>query len=285
MSGKTSFKTLLKAGSSNPKVNLQGVRAQRERLQQLKERPAPAAPIPQGAPKALPVPQQPEPVAAAHAAVGSTAPLFIPSPRFVGARTGYIFKADDRGIGYYRDGSAPFTSTLPVLQPGLLTVGTPDAATSATAGDALPTDFFDNPQQDPANAGKSVAHTRKEETLRQEMDEFNKLVSEDLVAAAEADVDEEEDEEESKLREAVDVARHLQTRVTLLRSMAGTTTESGRKRGAADAGIVTGEASSGVGAGDDFGHGEDQREEEGEDDDDDDDTAWLIGLDWRAKGT
>lgn len=51
-----------------------------------------------------------------------------------------------------------------------------EAAVGATS--ALPTDFFDNPQMDPANKGKAkaLASTRKEQTLRDEMEEFQRAV-------------------------------------------------------------------------------------------------------------
>eukprot|EP00966_Prymnesium_polylepis_P016228 374360-Prymnesium_polylepis.1 len=62
------------------------------------------------------------------------------------------------------------------------------------------------------------------------MDEFTRLVEEDLEAAAQADVDEEEDEEEARLREAVAVARsleggleHLKRKVAAARLPAGWT--------------------------------------------------------------
>ena len=284
MSGKTSFKTLLKAGSSNPKVNLQSVRTQRDRLEKLKERPAapgaPASKVLRG-PTAQPalLQSQPEQPAATIKGASSSAPTFVPSARFVGARPGYVFKLDQRGLGYYSDGllvEGGGPSVAKISEPHTL-----DPGAIAEARGALPTDFFDNPQQDPANAGKTVAHTRKEETLRQEMDEFNKLVSEDLAAAAEADIEEEDDEEEGKLREAVDLARHLETRVNQLRSLVGTRSESEPKRG--DHKVVGG-GSSGDGASGEVGKDDSDEDDENDEEDVDEEQTAMLSLDWRAKG-
>ena len=55
---------------------------------------------------------------------------------------------------------------------------TEEVEVAAGATSALPTDFFDNPQMDPANKGKAkeLASTRKEQTMRDEMEEFQKAV-------------------------------------------------------------------------------------------------------------
>ena len=47
-------------------------------------------------------------------ATSSKGPIFVSSSNFTGAKTGYVFKNGDRGIGYYLD--AALTSKLEVLQ-------------------------------------------------------------------------------------------------------------------------------------------------------------------------
>ena len=84
----------------------------------------------------------------------------------------------------------------------------------------MPDNFFDNPQNDPANKGKAVAATRKEQTLQDEMDEFNSMVKADLAAADVAAEDDEEDLEEQKLRDEVFIARQLEERLDHLKARA-----------------------------------------------------------------
>eukprot|EP00965_Chrysotila_dentata_P070352 2324708-Pleurochrysis_carterae.AAC.5 len=218
--GKTSFKSLLSKGASDPLISLAAVRQQRQRLEQLKQRqrPADAAPPPKRpahesqsavsrvntatsqaeatwqAP-AAPAPIMPSPPVTA--APGRA--QFMPAAAFFGARPGYVFKIGDFGLGYYRDVSggavededAMVASKHAAMSSALVNTRVSDAAAVAEASDremgeggaaaavaaaALPTDFFDNPQQDPANKGKEVAATRKEQTLRDEMEEFQKQV-------------------------------------------------------------------------------------------------------------
>ena len=62
-----------------------------------------------------------------------------------------------------------------------------------------------------------MASTQKAQTLNEEVAEFNKLVEDDLKAADVADEDAEENEEESKLREAVSMARELESKLDSLK--------------------------------------------------------------------
>lgn len=193
MSKKTSFKDLLAKGGSNPLVNLQGLQQQRRKIEELKHK-ASSGPNQEPASKRQAMGASSgasfQPTLRAGAGAVSTAAQYIPAPTFAGARRGYTFKAGPRGIGYYADGAGTTACVL-----GSITTESSTAAGRGTVGDAggsaaglsgmadgddggapLPGDFFDNPQSDPANRGKDVAATRKEQQLRDEMEEFNKLV-------------------------------------------------------------------------------------------------------------
>ena len=85
---------------------------------------------------------------------------------FAGRRLGFVFKAGERGLGYYRDGDAPHVPASDA-EPDAHEATSPDDAATATAaargsGSALPQGFFDNPQLDPANRGKEVTRTVKD---------------------------------------------------------------------------------------------------------------------------
>ena len=122
MSKKTSFKQLLGGVGSNPLVNLQGVRAQRQKLDELRAPKRPAAGA--AAAAAAPPPKRAAPKAALVAYGGSdddddddddappqlAAPAFEPAGAFLGARPGYAFRMGDRGLGYYSDGRGPAAS-------------------------------------------------------------------------------------------------------------------------------------------------------------------------------
>ena len=271
MSKKTSFKQLLSKTGSDPTVSLQNVRAQREKLQQLKAPTGAIAPAAKAAreharPAAAAPPSAPPPTSV------STSTTFMPAGMFAGKRPGYVFKAGPDGVGYYRDEMQPAP-----LEPA-------DAAADDAEGEAstsaLPSNFFDNPQNDPANRGKQVAKTQKAQTLNDEMADFNKLVEADLVAADAADEEADEDEEEAKLRDAVSVAREMEMKIAVLKrkraefadGATGAQPATEAAKAEADGSVVA------DGGGGDGGGG-------GGDDDDDDDGADLSGmLDWRSKG-
>ena len=98
---KTSFKELLSKGASNPRVNVQNVRDQRQRLDTLKRSAQPAAASAQPPPAkrvasssdapALPAPKT-------SAAAGGQ-PAFVYAPTFAGLRPGYAFKSGPQGVG------------------------------------------------------------------------------------------------------------------------------------------------------------------------------------------
>ena len=99
---KTSFKELLSKGASNPRVNVQNVRDQRQRLDTLKRSAQPAAASAQPPPAkrvasssdapALPAPKT-------SAAAGGQ-PAFVYAPTFAGLRPGYAFKSGPQGVGF-----------------------------------------------------------------------------------------------------------------------------------------------------------------------------------------
>ena len=292
MSGKTSFKKLLAKSGSNPTVSISNVRAQKERVQQLKTagggsgggsgsdgppskvartsaapvRPPPTAVMPVAAPTA---PAAPPPVATA------TAASFMPAGMFAGRRPGFIFQLGELGLGYYRDSTAPPPpSSAAAAEPTASTAAPIAAATSAADADAepaaagaLPSGFFDNPQLDPANKSKEVAPTKKQQSLNEAMDEFTALVKDDLKAAEQGDEVAEEDEEEAKLREAISVARELEGRVAGLRERASAVAAAGSAPAAAPAPA-----------------GQPVDDDDDDDDDEEEDALALLNSDWRAKG-
>lgn len=69
----------------------------------------------------------------ADQAGGASAEWFMPSAAFVGARAGYIFKRDEQGTGYYRDGadatSAAAGTSAPTLPAGWVSGQTPEGYT------------------------------------------------------------------------------------------------------------------------------------------------------------
>ena len=292
---KTSFKNLLKSSGSNPMVNLQSVRAQREVYQQLRQTDsapaskkaktaaaaAPPAPPPPGALAALPLP--PQAPARAHpppSIPGGAQRTFEPAGMFAGRRPGFVFKMGSSGLGYYRDESSADEMNPPAARSGgLVAYGSDDdeadedqPADAADAASALPGNFFDNPQADVRNKGKAVAVTQKEQTLKDELADFERAVADDLVAADDADDVAEEDEEEAKLREAVSVARELEQKIASLKQRREDA-ESLAVAAAAKATQPGASSSAGASPGVDD-----------DDDDDDDDESALNVLDWRAKG-
>ena len=143
---------------------------------------------------------------------------FMPAPTFAGPPAGYIFQMGPSGVGYYRGGCNGTTlrHSLPILK-------------RRRRKGALPNAFFDDPQNDPANKGKEVVRTNKEQSLNEELDAFNKEVEEDLKAADAADEEEEEDEEEGRLREEVAIAGALEAKMDGLKRKRGRW-PSGRRR-------------------------------------------------------
>ena len=57
--------------------------------------------------KRAPEPKPPPPPASEPVEVGEDVDGFMSAARFAGARTGYVFKRDDRGLGYYLDNPKP----------------------------------------------------------------------------------------------------------------------------------------------------------------------------------
>ena len=269
MAPKTSFKQLLTKSGSNPTVNLQNVRAQREKLQQLKQ--------PAGAPSAkaerpasgATSSSRPTASVAPPAAASSSSSSFVPAATFAGARPGFAFKAGPQGVGYYREGEEESEAVT------TFTGGDEPMGEGEDGGEssALPRGFFDNPQNDPANKGKEVARTQKQQTLNEELDDFNKEVEADLIAAEAADEAADDDEEEFKLREAVAVARALDARIAGLKRQREAIASA---RGRGDEGAAAASAEAGPSKGGDGG------EDEEEDDDEEVDLGSL--LDWRTKG-
>ncbi|KAJ1639212.1 hypothetical protein T492DRAFT_938215 [Pavlovales sp. CCMP2436] len=224
MAGKVNFKQLMKV-QATPEAGggLGKIKEHRERLLALKQqapgqkRPAEAAPSSQ--------PKRVAPPPASPAA--AEGPGFTASAAYAGSRPGYAFTSGALGTGYYRDTSQPpppaaasarvvaFADDGPAgVPPGFFDDGVAPAASGAQdapphAGDdgaqpasSLPSGFFDNPREDPANATRKaqVSETKKGELLRQELASFEKSI-EPEVEVADA-VDELEDEAEGEYRAA-----------------------------------------------------------------------------------
>ena len=253
MASKTSFKKLLSKSAAKPTVNIQDVRAKREQLNSLKNPASSAAPT--KAPTMPSAAAPPPPPQAASSSAG-----FMPAPTFAGRRPGYIFQMGPSGVGYYRDALQPEPAAAPLAA---------DAEEEEAPKGALPNAFFDDPQNDPANKGKEVARTNKEQSLNEELDAFNKEVEEDLKAADAADEEEEEDEEEGRLREEVAIAGALEAKMDGLKRKRA---EMAERAAAVESKKGRAEAEAAVEEGD-------------EDDDEEDDGALhdLLNGDWRAK--
>jgi len=169
------------------------------------------------------------------------------------------------------------------------------------AAAALPTDFFDNPQQDPANKGKEVAATRKEQTLRDEMEEFQKQVSVSLEEAALLDAEDLEEEAVASMREEAFTQVLLEERVSKLRkrlASAPADTPARQQAAAAPSSAVEAGPSAMPSVAQTHAPDAEQAADMGtashaggiavdDDDDDDDDEVedgGLSALDWRTKG-
>ena len=63
--------------------------------------------------KRAPEPKPPPPPAPEPVEVGEDVDGFMSAARFAGARTGYVFKRDDRGLGYYLDNPKPASRPNP----------------------------------------------------------------------------------------------------------------------------------------------------------------------------
>ena len=300
-SKKTSFKQLLAKGASNPRVNVQSVRDQRDRLDSLK-RGAPTAGAAQPPSKRPAVAPPAAPALPAPSSSSSRpASSFVPAPTFAGKRPGFVYKSGPRGVGYYAEGAAAAAASEPqgasmpfATKPSFAAIAAAEEAEEEEGAEveaqaasedaaavpgaaALPTDFFDNPQKDPANRAKAkeMASTHKEQQMRDEMEEFQKSVAPDLKAADAADAVDEEDDVDAAAREEAYVEHDLKQRVGQLKE----------RRAEALARLPVVAAGGGdVGAAAPAAAGAGAEEEEGDDDDDDDDDIDLqAALDWRAK--
>jgi len=283
------------------------VREQRNRLLELKNRDrhgtssgaiaAPAKPAANVAARALAICTN-EPVAASSVRQSVLLPTqsspamgdFIAAAVFGGWRKGYVFKRDALGTGYYRDYAAPVADVKDVesLVANSTAANAPDAAEGgddvgvALQEGSLPKDFFDNPQEDPANKGRNVAATRKEQTLREEMADFQKLISGDLEASAAADAEDLEDEAEAKEIGEAYTQVSLSQRLKRLREKVEDGTASANKslhahHALGDLGPTNNDAK-------DYGEADNANDgaEDDDEDEDEEDDGWAT-LDWRAK--
>ena len=301
-SKKTSFKQLLAKGASNPRVNVQSVRDQRERLDSLKRgAPSTSAAQPPSKRPAVSAPAPPALPAPSSRGSGTPPTSFVPAPTFAGPRPGFVYKSGPRGVGYYAEGTLlapgaqPQSAPKPfAVKPSFSAIAaeeeeeddgeaetqtTPEAAAAVAAGSAtLPTDFFDNPQQDPSNRAKAkeMASTRKEQQMRDEMEEFQRSVASDLAAADAADAVDEEDDVDAAAREEAYVEHDMRQRVGQLKERRAEALA--RLPAAAAVGSATGGGAADGAA----GTGADKSEND-DDDDDDDDIDLQAALDWRAK--
>ena len=104
---KTSFKELLSKGASNPRINVQNVRDQRQRLDTLKRSAQPAASAQQPPAKRVASSSDAPALAAQKTSVAAGGqPAFLYAPTFAGLRPGYAFKNGPKGTGYYLEDKA-----------------------------------------------------------------------------------------------------------------------------------------------------------------------------------
>ena len=97
---KTSFKELLSKGASNPRINVQNVRDQRQRLDTLKRSAQPAASAQQPPAKRVASSSDAPALAAPKTSVAAGGqPAFVYAPTFAGLRPGYAFKSGPQGVG------------------------------------------------------------------------------------------------------------------------------------------------------------------------------------------
>ena len=103
---KTSFKELLSKGASNPRINVQSVRDQRQKLDTLKRSGQPAAASAPPAKRAASSSAAPALIAPKTSAAAGGHAAFVYAPTFAGLRPGYAFKTGPQGVGYYHEGGA-----------------------------------------------------------------------------------------------------------------------------------------------------------------------------------
>ena len=103
---KTSFKELLSKGASNPRINVQSVRDQRQKLDTLKRSGQPAAASAPPAKRASSSSAAPALIAPKTSAAAGGHAAFVYAPTFAGLRPGYAFKTGPQGVGYYHEGGA-----------------------------------------------------------------------------------------------------------------------------------------------------------------------------------
>ena len=293
--GKTSFKDLLAKGGSNPLVNLQSLKDQRRKVDELKQRERAAAAAAAAAAEEPPAKRRAIAAAAPPGARAVAAPAdapagFLACASFAGARPGYTFKAGPAGVGYYledAEGAAGGSSAGGRASAGAVaaTAEADDAGAGAGgAAPSLPGGFFDNPQEDPSNRGREVAATNKEQQLREEMDEFNKLVRADIETAKANDAEEIEEEADLSQLQALQEQVQLSKRVDGLHDMRQKALVVAARVAQEVAATKAERAAAAADDGDPGAAPSAAREEEEEEDDDDEDDGGLSSLDWRARG-
>ena len=110
---KTSFKELLSKGASNPRINVQNVRDQRQKLDTLKRSGQPAAASAQPpAKRATTSSDAPALLAPKTSATAGGRTAFVYAPTFAGLRPGYAFKTGPQGVGYYLEDGAGATAAV-----------------------------------------------------------------------------------------------------------------------------------------------------------------------------
>lgn len=247
-SQKTSFKALLKVQASPAAGGGVGkIKEHRDRLTDVRQqyKPSAARAAPPGAvagkrdASALDGP--PAEPSKKRAPQGDALDGFVPTQAFAGPRAGYVFKHGERGVGYYRDGTSPAVpgTTAAAVAAAVPPPAAPPSAPVAAAapptqpGSALPSDFFDNPQEDPSNRGRSDAQqlstTQKGERLRQELASFAKAIEPEVARAHATDELEEEAEAELRAVEEAHEQRAFSQRFDAIRARASTVSRSERQ--------------------------------------------------------
>ena len=115
---KTSFKELLSKGASNPRINVQNVRDQRQKLDTLKRSGQPAAASAQPpAKRATSSSDAPALLAPKTSATAGGHAAYVYAPTFAGLRPGYAFKTGPQGVGYYLEEGAGAPAEEEVAMP------------------------------------------------------------------------------------------------------------------------------------------------------------------------
>ena len=113
---KTSFKELLSKGASNPRINVQNVRDQRQKLDTLKRSGQPAAASAQPPAKRA-TSDAPALLAPKTSATAGGHAAYVYAPTFAGLRPGYAFKTGPQGVGYYLEEGAGAPAEEEVAMP------------------------------------------------------------------------------------------------------------------------------------------------------------------------